>query len=343
MSSLLKGDTGSLPPWHDKPFRLTRFEMDNPGKVVNHYHETYSLAEIRELFRELLRDVYCSDANIEYDYLGFQDNTEKVLEALFVLNENGHFKYKSLKAFEHDVPDGSKQHWEIMAYFCQEQQLRQINSIITLINTLQGAKQTKKKYEKTLSSSLNRIRLYTLELQNAVTNLEILLRQFYGQPHLSVVPAAVELSGFLNSFIEAFDIYKKVARKQVEVTIAPDIGTLTTDQNRLRKIVRNLLHVALNYAPPGNSVTIDCKSEQNIVIITVSLPEGSVSIGKNYSDFQSYEIQPFQFFSGSATAGINLHACKLLIEPLGDLLLERDRGNMVFTLTLKREPAPDPS
>lgn len=111
------------------------------------------------------------------------------------------------------------------------------------------------------------------------------------------------------------------------------------DQNMLKTILRNLLSNAIKYSGPGDNVTIDGRTTENGVEISVQ--DEGVGIPKKNLDkiFKASEYLTTKGTSGEKGSGLGLELCQMFAKKLnGTLRAESEEGvGSTFYITLPNQ------
>jgi len=136
-------------------------------------------------------------------------------------------------------------------------------------------------------------------------------------------------AGQLNLSLESFDLRPSVEKmvrlvlplaqqKEIDlrVNIAPDVGTISTDQRRLEQVILNLLGNAVKFTEKGH-VSVDCRAENNHYCLSFA----DTGIGMQPQEIANI-FQPFhQIDSGLARkregTGLGLSISQKIIDLMG--------------------------
>ena len=83
------------PDWHYQPIRLLKAEMETPLEVIREFFSGYTLPQARKHVREMLEDAMCNVEMYSINYLTLYDNIEKLIEAAWLIKQNGVDKAQS--------------------------------------------------------------------------------------------------------------------------------------------------------------------------------------------------------------------------------------------------------
>ena len=119
----------------------------------------------------------------------------------------------------------------------------------------------------------------------------------------------------------------------LQVNIAPDVGTITTDQRRLEQVLLNLLSNAVKFTEKGH-VRIDCRTENDHYLLSFT----DTGIGMQPEEIAKI-FQPFhQIDTGLARkregTGLGLSICKKIIEMMGGSISVESRWEQGSTFTV---------
>lgn len=76
------------PAWHQRPFRLTCNEINNPHHILKEFFTWYTLSDIRLCLKEWLTDALRAEDVEALEYVTLHDNIEKLIEAAWVILGN---------------------------------------------------------------------------------------------------------------------------------------------------------------------------------------------------------------------------------------------------------------
>jgi signal transduction histidine kinase len=133
----------------------------------------------------------------------------------------------------------------------------------------------------------------------------------------------------------------------ISLDIPPGIPRLTTDPDRLRQVLSNLVSNAVKYSPGGEAVTIRGRehSEGQILIQIVDHGLGipADQIGRLFKKFERVRTAAHERISGT---GLGLYICRLIVEAHGGRVWaesEPGKGSVFSVLLPVAGPQPSPS
>ena len=84
------------PDWHFQPLRLIKNEMRNPVGVIREFFSSQNLPQARQNFKDILNDAVTNVDAYAIDYLTFYNDVEKLIEAAWLIWQNGETKIEPL-------------------------------------------------------------------------------------------------------------------------------------------------------------------------------------------------------------------------------------------------------
>ncbi len=136
--------------------------------------------------------------------------------------------------------------------------------------------------------------------------------------HVEVVPIVRETLDDIRSFAEMLNI-------ELSLEVADEGLCARGDHDRIGQILSNLLSNAIKFSPPGDVVTLSCRSARDRIIITVADNGPGIP-----ADFQGRLFEKFTQFDASATrrsggSGLGLSIARGLAEGMhGRIVLDED-------------------
>lgn len=323
----------SFPEWHNKPFRLNRYELENPMKVLERYHADYSLPEIRAAFRELIWDADVFKKSTGGNRLGFKEETEKLIEAAFWMCEQGMVGLDPTLGTNRIllINENEKQvkHNAFLTHFFREFDCECLDMRI-LLDKIETYKLPEKGiYGPQTENDLLQAKVVAWQTSCAQRSLEMMIDQYENKSYdLSLVPETLQTASFINRCARPFDDFKPALDRDFAVRIDPHIQTsIICDKDKLTTIIQNLLHIAFNFCPTGGFVQLVCNPLSEAICITITFAEQTSPIGKQ-EIFPAYEA-----FGDSAFAGTYLYTCKVLTDAIkGNLTCYCDQKQTYFKL-----------
>ncbi|MFM2415332.1 MAG: hypothetical protein RL385_55 [Pseudomonadota bacterium] len=176
-------------------------------------------------------------------------------------------------------------------------------------------------------------------MERLVTNLLDMTRLETGgiAPKREWVPAD-ELVGAALSRLEAL-----LARRKVDVTLAPDLPMIWADPVLMQQVLLNLLENAAKYTPPESPLDIAVRAEGGLILLDIADRGPGVPEGSEERIFEKFYRGSH---AGKPGVGLGLAIARGIIAAHGGTLraLPRPGGGALFRIALPRpEGAPDPS
>jgi PAS domain S-box-containing protein len=158
-----------------------------------------------------------------------------------------------------------------------------------------------------------------------------------GQLHLA--SATFALRPYIEKMVNLIAPLAKQKAIDLQLDLAAEIGTITTDQRRLEQVILNLLSNALKFTEQG-WVRIACRLENQQYILTVT----DSGIGMRPEEIPSL-FQPFHQIDTGLTrkhegTGLGLSICQKIIDLMGgsiEVASQWEQGS-TFTVRLPRQP-----
>ena len=121
-------------------------------------------------------------------------------------------------------------------------------------------------------------------------------------------------------------IYDQSAAKELDVVhdVAPDCVVLC-DHDKIRRVLANLIHNAVKWSPPGETISIHAKREGDEVMISVFDNGPGVPEGQSDRIFERF-YQADASRSVSDGTGLGLAICKHIIEAHGGRIWAEDNS-----------------
>jgi two-component system phosphate regulon sensor histidine kinase PhoR len=171
-------------------------------------------------------------------------------------------------------------------------------------------------------------------MERLVRDLLRLARLDAGQELLERVPGPV--AAIVAGVERDLEPQLSAKRQRVDVTVAPDAGTILADPAKLHDVLRNLLENASNYAPDGSTIEINARRQGEAVAITVAdqgpgIPEGDLP--RIFERF--YRVDRSRTRDPGGT-GLGLSIVRHLVELHGGKVtaVNRASGGAVLTVVL---------
>lgn len=132
----------------------------------------------------------------------------------------------------------------------------------------------------------------------------------------------------------------------VVLDVPPGVPTLTSDPDRLRQVLTNLVSNAMKYSPGGEAVTIRVRDQAPAHILIQVIDHGlgipADQMGRLFHKFERVRTAAHERISGT---GLGLYICRLIVEAHGGRLWadsEPDQGSTFSVLLPVARPEPAP-
>lgn len=186
----------------------------------------------------------------------------------------------------------------------------------------------------TLYKLLQNMHSNGLRLLRLINDLLDLVRLESGNMEVSREPIAMK--EFLHGLVSSVRGVAEDRHIRVSVQVAPEVGTVLADMDKLEKILLNLIFNALKFTPAGGRVNISCTKENNELVLTVSDTGMGIPREKQPFVFQRFwqaDVSAQRKYQG---AGIGLALVKELTEiQQGRIELQSEPGQgSQFTIRL---------
>jgi two-component system, OmpR family, phosphate regulon sensor histidine kinase PhoR len=177
---------------------------------------------------------------------------------------------------------------------------------------------------------------HSSRMERLVKDLLRLARLDAGQEGLETVPCSVEalFSGVIADLTPVID----GRNQQVELTVAPEAGSVAGDPAKLHDVLRNLVENASNYSPEGSRILLSSRVDGSHVLIEVSdsgpgIPEADLS--RVFERF--YRVDKARSRESGGT-GLGLSIVRHLVELHGGEVraINRPEGGAIFRIRLPR-------
>jgi signal transduction histidine kinase len=160
---------------------------------------------------------------------------------------------------------------------------------------------------------------------------------------------SVEMGGFIRGLASAARQMADAKRLQLETSIAPDLGWVMVDRDKLEKIILNLEFNALKFTPAGGRVEISAGREGEQLVLRVA----DTGVGIKQEDLPNVFTRFWQADASSRRkyqgAGIGLAMAKELTELQGGTVAVQSGVGVGTTFTVRlpfirpmEVPRPDP-
>lgn len=318
--------SNEYPEWCNKPFRLTLGEIENPYHILEDFSAMYTLSDIRLDLETWLWYALSTDDIKGGHFFQMHQDIEKLLEAVFALLDT--------KKSEDDKKASKENAMEeFFGIFSHE-----IRTILSgIAQATDYIKDTKNSDTDHCASNasiyIDYIKSMSMEginiLDNMITSVQ------YRQGELKIIPTRVDfdVASFINSFSIPFQIYAGTLEKTLETLIDPSANTIaSTDINKLKQIIYNLLHNAFKFSLPKSKVVLQCYLKSPNLVIQVVNEANEISFEEKGLIFDPYQ----SFNEVHAGSGLGLYICKLYTELLGgQITVDTNAGKQItFTVIL---------
>jgi signal transduction histidine kinase len=160
---------------------------------------------------------------------------------------------------------------------------------------------------------------------------------------LRLEPREVDVVEPLRGAIDAVKPAAEAKEVALEIDLAPDLGKIWADQERVQQIVWNLLSNAIKFTPKGGHVTLCARCDEHNVILTVADDGQGIE-----PEFLPHVFEPFRQADGSTTRrhgglGLGLAIVKQLVQAHGGNVAAESLGagrGSTFTVQLPVRSAP---
>lgn len=159
-------------------------------------------------------------------------------------------------------------------------------------------------------------------------------------------------AGQLNLAVATFDLRQSIEKMvkvvsplaeqkgiAIELDIAPDTGSINTDQRRLEQVILNLLSNAVKFTEQG-IIRVSCRGENDIYLLSFA----DTGIGMQAEELAKIFLPFHQIDTGLARkregTGLGLSICKKILELMdGSIHVDSTWGKgSIFTVRIPRQP-----
>ena len=187
---------------------------------------------------------------------------------------------------------------------------------------------------------LDIIHRHATRMERLVKDLLRLARLDAGQETVELVPCDIE--GLLRGIANDFESAAAQKQQTINLVVAPEAQTLTTDAAKLHDIARNLIENAVNYTPDGGTIDVLAAVSNGRFQLTVSDTGPGIppaDIGRVFERF--YRVDKSRTRPGGT--GLGLSIVKHLVQVLdGEVTASnQDGGGAIFTVVLPGFRVPD--
>jgi two-component system phosphate regulon sensor histidine kinase PhoR len=156
---------------------------------------------------------------------------------------------------------------------------------------------------------------------------------------LSIAPEPVAPVSFLGNLLASFGEQADRIKLQMNGD-APDMIVL--DPYRVEQILRNLLHNAMKFSPPGSPITLGAEFADHTVMLSVTDVGVGIAPEEQAQVFERFHQAQDPMTREAEGAGLGLYITKRLVEAMGgtiELRSKLDEGS-TFTICI---PLSDPA
>lgn len=169
-----------------------------------------------------------------------------------------------------------------------------------------------------------------LRLINQVMEMRKLDR---GQVRLSAAPT--DVSRFFREIASSFDNIAEEKKIRFELQIEPGLPTVWIDQEKLDKVIFNVLSNAFKYTPEGGHITIWAERDGDQLKIRISDSGEGIPAEQRELIFNRFYQVPTKGNLNKMGTGIGLHLSRSLMEiHHGSIYVEDSSVGAVFVITL---------
>ena len=156
---------------------------------------------------------------------------------------------------------------------------------------------------------------------------------------LKLKPRQVDLSEFLSECYESNRILAKPKGIELQLALHPPLPQAWIDSDRINQVVNNLITNALKFSHPKTTVTLEAKTKENQVEISVTDQGQGIpkeEIPKIFREFGRVSVRPT---AGESSTGLGLAIVKRIVKAHnGQIWVESEVGKgstFTFSLPLK--------
>ena len=165
---------------------------------------------------------------------------------------------------------------------------------------------------------------------------------------LSLEMGEVDIALPLRGAIDAVKPAAEAKEVSLDVDLAPDLGRIWADDERVQQVVWNLLSNAIKFTPKGGHVVLRARRDEHNVILSVSDDGQGID-----AEFLPHVFEPFRQADGSTTRrhgglGLGLAIVKQLVHGHGGTISAESAGaghgaTFVVQLPVRCAPVADPT
>ncbi len=163
------------------------------------------------------------------------------------------------------------------------------------------------------------------------------LQRLDGDTH-PLTLTTINLQDWLLHLLETYQDRAQTNQQSLQVNISPELLPIVTDLSSLTRILRELLHNAFKYTPPGEQITITAHPQMNHVHLRVSNSGIEISADELPRVFDKFYRIPNADPWKQGGTGLGLALVKKLVEQLGgQISVDSQAGQTTFTVDLPQE------
>jgi PAS domain S-box-containing protein len=158
----------------------------------------------------------------------------------------------------------------------------------------------------------------------------------------TVVPAVVDWGSVVTHQVDLF--LRQDPTRTVDLTVAPDAGTVVADEHLASGVLSNLLSNALKYSPEGSAIAVRAERDGDMVITSVSDGGPGVPSGDRERIFEKFTRLGDHLTRPQQGVGLGLYIARKSVERLGGTIWvdTADGGGAAFAFSLPAlEQAPE--
>ena len=159
------------------------------------------------------------------------------------------------------------------------------------------------------------LRAETSRLTRLVGDLQQLWRAEARQ--LSLVPRTIDVGAFLRAALDRFAARAQARSIHLRLDVAPDVGQLRADPDRLAQVLDNYLANAIRYGPAAGAVLLSARPAHEGVVLAVTDQGPGLTAEQRDRVFERfYRIDPSRS-RALGGSGIGLAVARALAEAMG--------------------------
>lgn len=148
----------------------------------------------------------------------------------------------------------------------------------------------------------------------------------------------INLQNWLLHILETYQERAQTNQQSLQINISPDLPSVVTDLSSLTRILRELLHNAFKYTPPGEQITVTAQAQMSMIQLRVSNSGIEISTDELPRIFDKFYRIPNGDPWKQGGTGLGLALVKKLVERLGgQISVDSQAGQTTFTIDLPQE------